>query len=63
MTVEAGLDLLNNAEEVRAGTVHLVDERDARNVVLVGLAPYSLGLRLNSADRAVNHYGAVENTH
>ena len=63
MAVEALLDLLNNAEEVRSGTIHLVDERDAGNVVLVGLAPYSLGLRLNSADRAVNHYGAVEHTH
>ena len=63
MSVEAGLDLLNDAEEVCSGTVHLVDERDARNIVLIGLAPYSLGLRLNSADRAVNHYGAVEHTH
>ena len=46
--------------EVRAQLVHLVDEADARNVVLVSLAPHSLGLRLD-AFLAVEHgNGAVE---
>ena len=45
--------------EVRAELVHLVDEADARDVVLVGLAPDRLGLGLDAllavehGDRAV----------
>ena len=47
--------------EVGADLVHLVDEHDARHVVLVGLAPDRLGLRLDAVaavehrDRAVEH--------
>ena len=37
--------------EVGANAIHLVDERDARHGVLVGLAPHRLGLRLNAGDR------------
>ena len=51
---------LDGLEEVRAGAVHLVDERDARDVVLVGLPPDRLGLRLNAGDRVENGDGAVE---
>ena len=47
--------------------VHLVDERDARNPVAIGLAPDRLGLRLDAAhgtehrDRAVEHaQGALD---
>jgi hypothetical protein len=36
--------------EVRADAVHLVDVRDAGHVVLVGLAPDGLGLRLDAGD-------------
>src|SRR5690606_41286496 len=45
--------------EIRAHAVHLVDERDARHAVAVGLAPHRLRLRLHAAhgtehrDRAV----------
>src|ERR1019366_239132 len=48
-------------EEVGADLVHLVHERDARDVVLVRLAPHRLALRLDPvatvehADRAVEH--------
>ena len=58
---DLGVDLLDAAEEVGADLVHLVDEHDARHVVLVGLAPDGLGLRLDAlvavehADRAVEH--------
>ena len=55
------LHLLHNAVEVRADAVHLVDERDLRHLVLLGLAPHLLGLRLHAADRAVESHGAVEN--
>ena len=47
--------------EVRADAVHLVDVGDPRHVVLVGLAPDGLGLRLDAGhrvkqgDRAVEH--------
>jgi len=37
-----------------AGAIHLVDECDARDTVLVHLAPDGLGLRLHAGDRAIN---------
>ena len=58
---ETILDGLHGEVEVRADLVHLVDEADARNVVLVGLPPHLLGLRLDAflavehGDRAVEH--------
>jgi hypothetical protein len=51
---------LDRHVEVRADAVHLVDERDARDVVLVGLAPDGLGLRLDAGDRVEQRDGAVE---
>ena len=42
------------------GAVHLVDEDETRNAVLVGLAPHRLGLRLDAADRAQHGARAVE---
>ena len=47
-------------EEVRAGLVHLVDEHDARHVILVGLAPDGLGLRLDALVAVEHADGAVE---
>src|SRR5690606_9070663 len=46
--------------EVGADAVHLVDEGDARNSVLVGLAPDGLGLGLDAGDRVEDGNGAVE---
>ncbi len=51
---------LEAAEEVRADAVHLVDERDARDAVLVGLPPHGLGLRLDAPDGAEKGDGAVQ---
>ena len=52
--------VLHGEVEVGADLVHLVDEADARDVVLVGLAPDLLGLRLD-AFLAVEHgNGTVE---
>ena len=48
------------AEEVGADAVHLVDEAHARDVVLVGLAPHRLGLRLDAGDRVEHRDRAVE---
>src|SRR4029079_11536804 len=47
-------------EEVGAGLVHLVGEDDARNLVLVALAPDGLGLRLDALVGIEHAYGAVE---
>ena len=46
--------------EVRADAVHLVDVGDARHVVLVGLAPDGLGLRLYAGDGVEQRDCAVE---
>ncbi len=60
-SAEVLLDLSAYGEEVGARAVHLVDVADAGNVVLVGLAPYGLGLGLHAAygtergDRTVQH--------
>ena len=47
-------------EEVRADLVHLVHERHARDVVLVGLTPDGLALRLDAVASVENRDGAVE---
>ena len=54
------LDHLDGAEEVGPGAVHLVDEAHPRHVVLVGLPPDRLGLRLDAGDRVEHGDGAVE---
>ncbi len=51
---------LHGVEEVGAHPVHLVDERDARNLVLVGLPPDRLGLRLDAGHGVEQGDGAVE---
>ena len=57
---EARLDVLDAVVEVGADLVHLVDEDDARHVVLVGLAPDGLGLRLDALVAVEHADGAVE---
>ena len=46
--------------EIGADAVHLVDERDAGNAVLVGLAPDGFGLGLDAGDAAEHGDGAIE---
>ena len=53
-------DVLDAAIEIGADLVHLVDEDDARHVVLVGLAPDGLGLRLDALVAVEHADGAVE---
>ena len=48
------------AEEVGPFAVHLVDEGDARHVVLVGLAPDGFALRLDAFPGAEDHHAAVQ---
>ena len=51
---------LDGREEVRADAVHLVHERDARDVVAVGLAPDGLGLRLDPRNGVEHRDRAVK---
>ncbi len=46
-----------------AGAVKLIDEADARNVCLVGVAPVGLRLRLNAGNTVKHDDGAVEHAH
>ena len=46
--------------EIGPDAIHLVHERDARDVVLVGLAPHRLGLRLDTAHGAKHRDGPIE---
>ena len=55
--------IVDAALEVGAGAVHLVDEADARHVILVGLAPHRLGLRLDAGHRVEHRDRAVEHAH
>ena len=58
--LQAILDHGDGAVEVGADAVHLVDEAHARDLVLVGLTPHGLGLRLDAGDRVEHGDSAVE---
>ena len=60
---QAQLHLVIDLVEVRAGTVHLVHEGQTGHVILVGLTPDGLGLRLHAAHCAVHHAGTVQHAH
>ena len=51
---------LDGAVEVGAGSIHLVDEGDARHAVAVGLPPDGLGLRFDARDGVEHGHGAVQ---
>src|SRR5699024_3278068 len=55
-------DGLHGVVKVRTQLVHLVDEADARDVVLIRLAPDLLRLRLNAFLRAEDSDSAVQDT-
>ena len=57
---EALADLVDAIEEVGPDAVHLVDEDDARDFILVRLAPDRLGLRLHRRHRIEQRDQAVE---
>ena len=59
--LEAILDHVNGAVEVGADAIHLVDEAHPRHLVLVGLTPHRLGLRLDAGDRVEHGDSTVEN--
>src|SRR5699024_5394883 len=62
LRAEAVDDGLHGVVEVRTQLVHLVDEADARDVVLISLTPDLLRLRLNAFLRVENCDSAVQDT-
>ena len=60
---EAFTHLAHHISEIRTGTVHLVDERDPRDVVLSGLPPNRLRLRLHAGHAAEHGDGTVQHAH
>ncbi|KDN82459.1 hypothetical protein KCH_57970 [Kitasatospora cheerisanensis KCTC 2395] len=58
--VEPVADRGDRAVQVRAGPVHLVDERDPRHAVPVGLAPHRFALRLDARDGVEHRHRAVQ---
>ena len=65
--IRISLELLAHVVErvlkIRAGAVHLVDERDARDLVFGRLPPDGLGLRLHAGHAAEHRDRAVEHAH
>ncbi|CAB4719980.1 unannotated protein [freshwater metagenome] len=53
-------DGVESGVEVGAKTVHLVDETDSRNVVLIGLTPHRFGLRFHTSNSVEHCDGAIE---
>ena len=62
VAVELRLDVFDRAVEVGSGSIHLVYEGDARNVVLVHLTPNRFRLGLYARNRAEYCDRSVENT-
>ncbi len=46
--------------EIRADAVHLIDERNARNAILIRLTPHRLRLRLHARDRVKHRNRAIQ---
>ncbi len=60
ISLQLALDLRKRPFEVGAHAVHLVDETNAGDAILVGLPPDGLGLRLDTGDRVEHRDSAVE---
>src|SRR3546814_21064961 len=56
----ARTQLPDDLVDVGAGTVHLVDERNARHLVLVGLAPPGFGPRRHATNPAQTYHRHAE---
>ena len=55
-------DLFNGILKVRSEDIHLIDKCHSRNIVLVRLPPYILGLRFHTALRVKDSDRAVQNS-
>lgn len=56
------LHLLHGLEEIGTRAVHLVHITDTGNIILVGLAPYSLRLRLHTVGGRISGYSTIQHT-
>ena len=61
-TLETVVHHFEDIEEIGAHHVHFVDVNDTRDMIFVGLSPYSLGLRLDAALGTQDRHSAVEHT-
>src|SRR6185437_5130019 len=52
MSFQTRLHLFMDTHEISARTIHLVNKSKTRNLVFIGLTPYSFGLWLHAADCA-----------
>ncbi len=57
---QLGFDGVDGVVEVSAELIHLVDEADTRNAVLVSLTPHGLGLRLHTFLAVEHGNGTIE---
>src|SRR5579862_6204865 len=57
---EALANFANDAIEVRADSIHLVDEGQARDAIAIGLTPDGFGLWLDAGHAAKHGDGSVE---
>ena len=57
------LHLRNNACKIRSHTIHFINERNARDVVLISLSPDRFGLRLHASDSTKNRYSSIQHAH
>ncbi len=57
---QAILDGPNRLQEVRANAIQIIDEANARDTVLVSLAPHRFRLRLNTGDSVEHRHRAIE---
>jgi hypothetical protein len=57
---QPGLNLLNHPQEIGSGAIHLVDERQPRHSIPVGLPPDGFGLRLDATHRAEDRAGTIQ---
>ena len=61
--LELGAHIVERVFKIRAGAVHLVDERDAGNLVFRRLPPDGFRLRLHAGDAAKHRDRAIQHAH
>ena len=59
--VETFFNIVDDRVKIRALSIHLIDERDSRNVIFIRLSPDRFALGFDSLARAENDDAAVKN--
>ncbi len=55
------LNLLNDAKEIGAGTIHFIYKSNARHNIFIGLSPHCFRLRFNTSYSTKNSHRSIEN--